>query len=241
MQVRVRQGVRVMRRVAKFMATTEVQPSIGPVAKAAEKLDGIIERITADMVAQDASFRAYRALATAARAQVAVVREEFMLPVARLGQALFPADLPLRQALKMPKAVDNEGIVTAALAMAARAREHRPLFVDAGFHPEFIERMTQAATELKALLDAKEVEFGHRSAATDAMLHELAQGRKLVRLLDAMMRPQLKKTPGALAEWKTIARFVRVAPEEVAEPEEVPVPAPDAGGVTEKKSENHAA
>lgn len=39
-------------------------------------------------------------------------------------------------------------------------------------------------------------------------------GRDLVRLLDAMVRPQLQDGPmdSALAEWRTLTRFVRVAP-----------------------------
>ena len=114
-----------MRRVARLIATTDVKPSVGPVAKAAERLDDIIERITADMVAQDASFRAYRALATAARAQLAVVRHEFMLPVARLGQAHLDS-VRLRADRGAREAKRRHGLVGCAVGMGSQVGLARP-------------------------------------------------------------------------------------------------------------------
>ncbi|MFN8583416.1 MAG: hypothetical protein U0163_20875 [Gemmatimonadaceae bacterium] len=51
------------------------------------------------------------------------------------------------------------------------------------------------------------------------MLDELSRGRDLVRVLDDLVRPVLRKSPDRIAEWKTVSRFARLTRAEEAAPE----------------------
>ena len=108
----------------------------------------------------------------------------------------------------------------------ARSQRHgrRDRFVAAGFGEDFVDQLKQAAVDLQRAVDLTSAQLGHRAAATSGMLQELARGRDLVRLLDAMVGSWLEDhMQDRVAEWKTLTRFVRVAP---------PVEAVNAAGTT---------
>jgi hypothetical protein len=208
--------------VHEFLGSTEVTAALGPVTKHVEALGRTIDRLSVHAVEQDASDRAFRAGSGAARRQAQRVRGEFMRPVSQMGKSLFPSDASLRQALAMPRVTDYQGVIAASLAMAERAEEHKDRFVSAGFSDDFVVRFRKAVDDLRAALDDKAAHYGRRAAATAGMLDELARGRQLVKMLDAMVAPALGDAPDQLAQWRTLARFVRVTPVE----EESPAPAP---------------
>ncbi len=240
MRIEVRLDQQVFRQLRELLVTTDINPPIGTVTKHVVMLTEVDERLSAHIVAREASDRALRGLTRTAREQALIVRFRYMRPLERLGKVLFPPGSAMRQKLAMPKAENYAGIVAGALGMAVHAAEHRQLFVDAGFAADFVEQLTQAAKDLKTTLDLRAAERGRRSAATAGMLVERGKGRDLVRLLDALILPQLQANPrsAALAEWRTLTRFTRVTP---AERKEVPIPAPGTGVVTTPTTEEHAA
>jgi hypothetical protein len=70
-------------------------------------------------------------------------------------------------------------------------------------------------------------------------LEELRRGRALVHLLNTLLRPHLKKTPIALAEWRGVSRIVPVRTAEVVE--SVPAPVPVPGAAATPGAADHAA
>jgi hypothetical protein len=212
MRTRTKQGIQVLRRVHDFLAATDVPAALGSVTKHVEALGRLVDRLSAHAVEQDASARAFSASARAAQQQTRALRREFMRPVVRLGKSFVPNDPSLRKALAMPDAQDYEGVIAAALAMAERAEEHKDRFVAAGFGEDFVDRLRKAVAGLRSTLDDRSDHFGRRSAATAGLGEEMARGRDLVRLLDAMVAPRLEDAPDRLAQWRTLARFVRVTP-----------------------------
>jgi hypothetical protein len=221
MRTPTKRGLQVIRRVFEFLAKIEVTAALGPVTKQAAALGAVVERLEAHAVEQDESHRAVKAGSRESQRLARALRKEYMQPVSRQGLALFPHDEALREALAMPKARDYEGLITAAQAMAGRVEPHKALFVEKGFEGDFIERLRNAVEAVRESLNEKERRRGRRSAATAGMLEELAQGRKLVRLLDSMVAPRFEDSPNRLAEWRTIARFARVTK---VEDEAVPAP-----------------
>ena len=141
MRIDVGEGLRVFRRVIEFVLTIVVKPTIGAVATHVETLTGVVGRLTAYVVLQDESDRACRSLARDARLQALILRQEYMLPIARIARTLFRADEGARQSLAAPRATTYEGMIAGALALAGRAKEHRQLFVDAGCDADFVERL----------------------------------------------------------------------------------------------------
>ena len=106
-----------------------------------------------------------------------------------------------------------ERLIAARISMAQHAGGRRDRFVAAGFGEDFVDQLKQAAVDLQRAVDLKSAQLGRRAAATSGMLQELARGRDLVRLLDAMVGSWLEDhMQDRVAEWKTLTRFVRVAP-----------------------------
>jgi hypothetical protein len=223
MRTNVREGLRVFLRVIEYGLTIVMKPTIGGITRHVETLTGVVGRLTEYVVLQDESDRAVKALTRDARLQAKSLRQEYMLPIAGIGRTIFTAEEGSRQSLAAPRAKSYEGIVAGALAGAGTAKEHRQRLVDAGCDPDFIERMTAATLALKATNDAKEVHAHRRAGATTGAVEELRRGRELVRLLDTLLRPQLKKTLAAFAEWRRVSRFVPVKTAAVVEPVPVPV------------------
>jgi len=84
------------------------------------------------------------------------------------------------------------------------------------------------------------IEFSAETYAkdTDALV---SATRDIVRLLDALVRPQLGGSPAKLAEWKSVTRFTRVTRAKDETQVEVPVSAPVSGVVTETNKRENAA
>ena len=78
-------------------------------------------------------------------------------------------------------------MIAAGISMAQHAEGRRDRFVAAGFGEDFVDQLKQAAVDLQRAVDVTSAQLGHRAAATSGMLQELARGRDLVRLLDAMV------------------------------------------------------
>lgn len=224
MRTKVTRGLQVLRRVRDFLAVTEVTPPLGAIAKHVEELDGVIARLSAHAVGQDASNRGYHSAALLARQKSRRLRKAYLLPVALMGKTLFRNDPALRYDLAMPDGQGYERLIAAGISMAQHAEGRRDRFVAAGFGEDFVDQLKQAALDLQRAVDLTSAQLGHRAAATSGMLQELARGRDLVRLLDAMVGSWLEDhMQDRVAEWKTLTRFVRVAP---------PVEAVEAVGTT---------
>jgi hypothetical protein len=205
------EGLQVLRRAHEFLAASDVTAALGPITKHVEALGQQVDRLATHAVDQYENERGYRASAGAARAKVRTLKTELMRPIARMSQSLFPDDAELRQALAMPKNRGYEKLLAAALAMAGRAAEHKARFVQVGFAEDFLDRLKNGASDLRAALDEKGAHYGKRSAATAGMLQELSRSKELMRVLDDMVTPGLRATPDRLAEWRTLSRFARVS------------------------------
>lgn len=223
MRTPTKQGIQVLRRTRDFLKATEVTVALGPISNHIDHLAGVIDRLTAHAVEQDNANRAYRASARAAQELSRGVRQKYLRPVAQLGRALFPNDPVVQQALAMPDARDYQRVIAAALAMAAQAEEHKDQFVKAGFGEDFVEKMRKVAEELRVGVDTRAANLGRRTAATAGLLLEMARGRDLIRLLDAMVAPELAGVEDKMAQWRSLTRFVRVG--QVSD-EETPAPTP---------------
>lgn len=217
-----KQAVKVFRRVRDFLTAGAPTVGYGSVAKVVEQLTGVVNRLETYAREQEARRRQALAATRVKRARAATVVTEYLRPVVRGAKALFPEDPALLAAFRVPRVRDYQGTLAAAEAMAQTASAHRARFVEVGLPEDFIERLQQAAVDLRAAIDGHAQEFGKRSASTAGLRKEYTRGRDLVRMLDAMVAPRLAGTPDRLAEWRTISRFER-RPVSPAEPVESPV------------------
>jgi hypothetical protein len=215
-----------MRRSRDFLGTHEVKSSFGSVSKQVELLSAIIDRISGFAVEQDASNRGYSSGTKTARELSRTLRKGYLRPVWQVGTSLFPNNPSIRQALKMPKSDDYEGLIAAANAMAERAAEHKEAFVTAGFGEDFVELVRGAAVALRKALDEREQHLGLRASASAGLIDQVAKGRGIMRLLDTLVSQAWAGTPELLARWKTLSRFDKPAPVPVVVAGGTPVVAP---------------
>jgi hypothetical protein len=230
MEARTKRGIAVLRRVRDFLVARSVTVVMGTLPRHVEALTGIIDRLTAHGVEQDARSRAARAHTLRKRQLVRALRREVLRPIAESAGSVFPEDKVMQEALGMPPFLDAERLVAATYAIADRVVEHKDRFVAEGFVPDFIDKLRSAADAVRTSIDSRAVDVGRRSAATAGLQSEFARGRRIVRLLDAMVSPRLADTPDLLAEWQTLTRFTRVAvavAEEPTTPSPTPAPAPE--------------
>ena len=167
-------------------------------------------------VEQDARDRAARSITHEKRELATKLRLEYMRPVERFAESIFPNDAALRAALSTTRQFDYAGLVSTALGMADFVSQNEAVFTSAGFNADFVTRLRQAAGGVSAAIVARSREVAARASSAAGQLQEVRRGRDVVRLIDAMIVPGLAGHSEQLAEWRSISRFVRRAAPRVA-------------------------
>ena len=192
-------------RVQEFLAQ---QPSTNvPAELGAQKLEleNAIAQLLSEAVDQDASGRFVRAHTEHQRKLRDTLYVEHMQPISRVAREVFGVT-GMDRAFLMPRGRTNQPLIAAAGAMALAAERQKDVLLQHGLAPDFIEKLTSAASALDAARNAK-VESNRRSlTATATVKAQLKRGRKAVRLLDAIIKPRLAGNPQLLAAWQSATR-----------------------------------
>lgn len=211
MQIRTKQGLQTLRRAHAFLAARELSAALGGLKPHVEALDAIVVRLEQFATEQEARTNAARAATDAKREQARALRREYLRPIAQVARRLFADDSELRSAFRVPEARDDEGLIQACNGFAAGVEQHKAKFAARGLAVDAVDRLRKATDAFRDSLVGRSLDLARRSAATAGLLAELSRGRDLVRLLDLMLAPRLTYQPDQLAEWRTIARFLRGA------------------------------
>jgi len=207
METTYKKRLQMFRRVRALLVGHEDNPAL---AVSITALDGVILRLAEHATAQEAHWRQWRQ-ATDQKLQLArVLRTDLFRPVALLGGVVFPAGLEdgasLRRAVQMPLARDYQGLVTAADGLARAVSEHQELFVQAGLPADHLQRLREGARALEESIGVAERDAGRRSAATAGMRNEAKRGHRILKVVNALVRPLLRSDPARLAEWDQALR-----------------------------------
>lgn len=195
------------RRVQRFL--DESGAALGALrdSDARAELDDIVRQMSEDERAQ-----AHTDLL--ARSQTAVqarLRKELwrhhMLPVAAIAAA-HARDIPGLGVVRMPPfKVKTAGLVEAAIAMAATAREYPELFIANGRPADFVDAMLAAAAAVRASIDARARWIVARAEARAGLKATASRVHLIIRVLDAHMKSALVDDPSALAGWNSAKRI----------------------------------
>lgn len=178
-------------------------PSLGTQVEA---LKGVVIRLTDHATAQDTQFAQSRLIARDETEKRREVLRHQMAPIAQIGRAL-QGTVPGIGVLTMPKGnASAAAIVTAAQVMAQKAEIYKDVLVENGLPADFIEQLKQASDALKASIDARGLARASRVAATRGVKSEVALGRRLVSILDAVVTGLIRSNPAKLAEWQQLKR-----------------------------------
>jgi hypothetical protein len=189
-----------------FAANPEYVAGNAALGHQLETLTGIVRRLSDHVTAQDTQ-RAQSLLIS--KDEVEQRREVLtyqMAPIAKVARAL-RGTVPGIGVLSLPRGnVQTAEIITAATAMAQKGEIYKDVLVESGLPADFVAQLMAAAAALKASLDGRGLARASRVAATRGVGSELALGRRVVAILDAVVTRQIRSQPAKVAEWEQLKR-----------------------------------
>lgn len=164
-----------------------------------------------------------------------VLVNDHMTVISRIARASLP-NTPEVQPLRMPRGKPSVSkLASDAYGMASAAQAHADVFTAAGLPDDFVTQLTAAADAMVAAGTDRLASKGRRGGATKGLKSKLSAGRKIVGVLDAMVKTALRHDPALLANWNIVKRVPRVtsrattagtAPAPAPAPAPLPAPAP---------------
>lgn len=176
---------------------------IGPCVRSCRRnLDDAVLRLT-EMAATQDNGRITSRGATARQTSLrTALRVNHMKPIAEIARQEL-RDVPEFQALRMPvKQLGTTRLVAVATAMAEAAQLRTAVFTERGLPDDFIARLHATASALTASLDAQQHHAGRMTSSTAGILEQERRLRRLFRLLNALVVPELGSNQVLLMKWK---------------------------------------
>lgn len=170
-------------------------------------LDDVVANLADHAVTQTGARRA--ALGKTAKERVVrnALRINYMRPIAAVAAAKL-RDVPEFTALKMPPVqTTSRNLVACAGAMCGAASAYEATFMGAGLDTDFIAQLRHAADQLSATIADRGATKATQVGATAGLFAECTRGRQAVRVLDALVEPQLGGDTALLAAWKSAKQY----------------------------------
>jgi hypothetical protein len=176
-----------------------------------QRLTAAIKSLEAQVSAQsEGSFGSMGATQRHQALRRALIRDH-MMPIARIAAADLP-DTPELRPLRMPASgASVQRLAAAAYGMAETAQKYAEIFTQASLPADFAAQLCTAADAMIASIgDRTKSRLVHRGA-TEGLKNSLAAGRKIVGVLDALVRSRLQDQPSLVAQWELAKRVTRVS------------------------------
>lgn len=142
----------------------------------------------------------------APRLYVEGMRQEHMIPLARMGKRLFAGDGSITSALAIPhKRASNDEIFTAADRMVKILRPHRTFLVASGADGKRITLLHAEVRRVRAIVRAAEGATADRAATTRRITELFASARRDILALDGLVLATRDK--GAIRYWKQVIKI----------------------------------
>jgi hypothetical protein len=176
---------------------------------ARKRLDDVIAELAAHVAEQSGSDLAAQGSTKKQRAlRIALIRDH-MAPISRIARADLP-DTPEIQPLKMPVGrPSTQKLASVARGMAKAATPFAHVFLLGGLPTDFIARLDTATNALLQAVAERSRNRGRRGGATTGLRDRLSAGRKIVQVLDALVKSAGAKDPALLADWNIVKRVQR--------------------------------
>jgi hypothetical protein len=207
MRRRERAHLRRFRHVEAFVADLGA-PFVGRrLDRVLGELRRVIARIEASAAAHDGVIRQSLRKTRQQASLLNDLREDHMLRVSQVAVAGKDAPVGLGRALKCPhKRTALSNVLVAAHGMANAAAEHVAWFASVGLKDDFVVRYRAAISDVERRVEERDVLGRRKIEASAAITLELQNGKRVVRILDAVLRSELRKTPELFQAWQKIKR-----------------------------------
>lgn len=197
----------MLTRVQRFLDTNDA--ALGTIRQSAysTELDDAVTALRAYNVDQSAARRTRAAHHAKQRVLGNALKLNHMRPIVAVATVQL-REVPEFAALKMPRANStSRTLIAAAGAMSEAASLNAGAFVLAGLHPDFVTRLRAASDALDGSLASSGDSTTAMSGATAGLAAETARGRRAVKVLDALVEPELGGDIALLAQWKSAKRI----------------------------------
>jgi hypothetical protein len=199
------------RRVIGFLMTQ--MASLGTAVSAAlwAKLEAAVQQLANAAVAQESATSGARA----ATLNLAVMRkglyDNSLLHMARAARAGLKGSPDL--GILIVPAVDERrpDFVAKATAAAVAAEKYTATFVAHGMAPDFVTQLRAGIAQLEEASMTRQTQLGSRSTATAALKAADKAVREAIGLVDAALKPILRKDPALKAGWEASKRIHQTA------------------------------
>jgi hypothetical protein len=195
--------------VQKFLDTHAAK--LGDVAAGAarKRLDGIVAELTAHVADQSGGHFAAQGFTKKQRALRTALMRDHMAPIARIARADLP-DTPEVHPLRMPRGNPGTGkLVSQARGMSQAAQPFTETFILGGLPADFVSRLDLAIDALLQAGTDRSRSQGRRGGATSGLRQRLSAGRKVVSVLDALIRSAAVGNGALLSDWAIVKRVQR--------------------------------
>lgn len=210
MRVRTMQGLQTLRRAHHFLASHSFESAIGELTPHVDVLGGLLQQMTGHVAAAGHRSQMARVATDDKRSRGKVLLLQYLRPIARIASVVFADDdSAARAGFRLPRRRGAEELLQAADAFIEQCVQHEARFVAGGLAPDFVQRLRTATAAYRTAITAQGLVIGRRVAATTGMEYLLVRAREQLRVIDAMLTPELTSQPVMLAEWRSVSRFVR--------------------------------
>lgn len=193
-------------RAASVFIDTNAEQLAGVVDSGARKrLAEAIASLSAHAVDQNGNQLKAQGLTERQRALRAELHDQ-MAAIARVARADLP-NTPEFGALRMPRGRQTpDRLKAAAGGMAQVAAAHTAVFTAAGLPNDFIAQLTNSAQAVLTAVDERKVTRGKRRGATAGVAQQVAEGKRVLAILDALVKRALRGNAPMLANWRSVIR-----------------------------------
>ena len=202
-----RSTLSALQRVQEFLQQhpTLNAPDLGEQVR---ELDDVVRQLLAESVDQAKGLRFASVHVKSAASLRSTLYLDHMKPLAQVAREIFDVS-GLDRAFRLTRPPSSDqALLAAAGAMVVAAEQQKEMFLKRGLPADFIEQLASAADAVAGVRSARVEARRQHIAATAAVKALLRQGRKAVRLLNAILAPKLAKDPVLAAAWNS-ARRVR--------------------------------
>ena len=189
-----------------FVANPEYVAANPKLGVQLDALNGIVNRISDHAIVQNTQHAQSLLISKDELEKRHALVAHHMAPIVKVARAL-RGTVPGIGVLSLPKGnASKSEVIMAANAMAEKAMNHKDVLLESGLPADFIEQLQQAAATLKTSLDDRGLARAGWVAATKGVRGELALGRRVVTILDAVVTHLIRSDPVKLAEWEQLKR-----------------------------------
>jgi hypothetical protein len=199
-----------MHRVQRFFDANDVVFAEINASGARQRFDQAANDLAAAANEQEAAKQKGKGETLAEKALRAALLKQ-MRPVVRIAQCVLD-DVPELSSMTMAgNKTACQPLMEAAAAMADVSRAYRDVFRSGGLPADFVEQLTDRMAELAASFGDRDESVSARVLATASTASLATRARRLVKVLDALVKQQLSDTDPLLASWQTAKRYHAIA------------------------------